>query len=101
MNEHEDDGITCDCEHPRKGWKGKMPVALDGNTWPLDFAAKIIGCSEKDLRDLVRMTGLQPAGTLKMADFRRSGRNPRAYDASKLVRMWQGIQDLADNLEED
>jgi hypothetical protein len=125
----EDDGITCDCaclvekygthsfrckdyELPtptsrgssgkgRRGWTGKMPVALDGNNWPLDFAAKMIGCSEKDLRDLVRMTGLKPAGTLRMSEFRRSGRNPRAYDASTLVRLWQGIQDLADNLEED
>jgi hypothetical protein len=94
-----DDGITCNC-HPVKGWAGKPPVALDGNTWPVDFAAKMIGCSEKDLRDLIRITGLEPAGTLKMASYRRSGRNPRAYDASKLIKLWQGIQDLAKDLHE-
>lgn len=96
----EEDDITCDCDHKVKvrGWKGKAPVPVDGNTWPLDFAAKILGASEKDLRDLVRILELVPAGTMKMSSYRRSGRNPRAYDASLLVNMWQGIQDLRDSL---
>jgi hypothetical protein len=100
VNDYEDeDGIVCECgPKPRKGWQGKLPVALDGNSWPLDFAAKILECSEKDLRDLIRITGLQPVGTMKMASYRRSGRNPRAYDASVLVRLWQGINDLTDSL---
>jgi hypothetical protein len=99
----EDEGYTCnDCgRKPNRGWKGKMPVALDGNNWPLDFAAKMLGCSEKDLRDLVRITGLEPIGTMKMASYRRSGRHPRAYDGSKLVLMWQAVNDLAENLHED
>lgn len=87
-------------EDSQKGWKSVLPVALDGNNWPVDFAAKMLGCSEKDLRDLIRITGLQPAGTMKMASYRRSGRNPRAYDASALVRLWQGIQDLSENLDD-
>lgn len=78
-----------------KGWQGKPEVALDGDNWPVDFAAKMLGCSEKDLRDLIRVTGLPPTGTLKMTSYRRSGRNPRAYDASKLIKLWHGIQDLA------
>lgn len=101
MIEFDDGDLSCDCgPHPRKqrGWKGKLPVALDGNNWPLDFAAKMIGCPEKDLRDLIRIIGLEPAGTLKMASYRRSGRHPRAYDASKLVRIWQAIQDLRETL---
>lgn len=110
MTDSEDDGLTCDCGHPwcgaaaepkRKGWKGKIPVPLDGNNWPLDFAAKMIGCSEKDLRDLVRLVSLEPAGTLKMSSYRRSGRHPRAYDASKLTRLWQGIMDLAEDLDDE
>ena len=97
-----DGGYICDCKHkPGRGWKGKMPVPVDGNSWPLDFAAKMLGCSEKDLRDLVRITGLEPVGTMKMASYRRSGRNPRAYDGSKLVLMWQAVSDLAENLHED
>lgn len=97
----EDEGYACDCKRRNRGWKGKMPVALDGNNWPLDFAAKMLGCSEKDLRDLVRITGLEPAGTMKTATYRRSGRHPRAYDGSKLVLMWQAVNDLAENLHED
>lgn len=98
----DDDGFTCDCDHRKsKGWKGKLPVALDGNNWPLDFAAKMLGCSEKDLRDLVRILRMEPMGTLRMSAYRRSGRHPRAYDGSKLVRLWQGIQDLAEELENE
>lgn len=96
----EDDGITCDCDHrrPKRGWKGKLPVPVDGNTWPLDFAAKTMGVSEKDLRDLIRILEVEPEGTMKMASYRRSGRNPRAYNASLLVNMWQDIQDLRERL---
>jgi len=98
----DDDGLTCDCDHRKtRGWKGKLPVALDGNNWPLDFAAKMIGASEKDLRDLVRILELEPLGTMKMSPYRRSGRNPRAYNGSKLVEMWDAIQDLREKLRED
>ncbi|HEV2355816.1 MAG TPA: hypothetical protein VGR89_16320 [Puia sp.] len=93
----EDDGLTCDCS-PRTGWLGEPPVPADGDAWPLDFAAKLLGVPEKDLRDIVRITGLQPKGTLKMTSFRRSGRHPRAYDASRLVKIYLAIQDLANSL---
>jgi hypothetical protein len=96
----EDDGLTCDCDQRIKprGWSGKPKVAVDGDNWPLDFAAKILGCSEKDLRDLIRILGIDPVGTMKMSSYRRSGRNPRAYDASLLVRVWQIITDLREDL---
>jgi len=94
-----DDGLTCDCDHkPKRGWKGKLPVALDGNCWPVDFAATMLGCSEKDLRDLIRITGLEPAGTMRMSSFSRSGRNPRAYDATKLVELWNGMEELRERI---
>ena len=73
-----------------------MPV--DGKNWPLDFAAKTLGCSERDLRDLVRIVDLQPSGTMPMAEFRRSGRNPRVYDAAKLVQLHQSVEKLAEAL---
>lgn len=81
-----------------KGWEGSPEVALDGSAWPLDFAARILGMDEKDLRDLVRITGLTPVGTVKIAGFRRSGRNPRAYDAAKLTRIYDTIRNLSDTL---
>lgn len=88
-----DDGITCDCGH--KGWTGAPPVELDGKNWPLDMAAKVIGVPEKDLRDLVRILGLPPAGTIKTATFSRSGRNPRAYSGSKLIKICEAMRKLA------
>lgn len=103
--EDEDDSLGCDCcdfrKKPAKGWKGKRPVPVDGNTWPLDFAAKMLECPERDLRDLVRIVGLEPAGTLKMTSFRRSGRHPRAYDASKLVDLWDKTQELIEYMKQD
>lgn len=91
-----DDGITCNCNP--KGWKGEMPVPLDGNSWPVEFAAKMIGCSERDLRDMIRVFGIEPAGALKMSSYRRSGRHPRAYNASLLVEMWDDVQALGRKL---
>lgn len=97
----DDDGLTCDCDHrhPKRGWKGKLPVPVDGNTWPLDFAAKMLGVSEKDLRDLVRILRIEPEGTMKMASYRRSGRHPRVYKASVLMEVWETISSLADDIE--
>ena len=100
----DDEGLTCDCHDrkpPPRGWKGKLPVPVDGNNWPLEFAAKILGASEKDLRDLIRILGIPAVGTMKMSSYRRSGRNPRAYDASLLVRVWQTVQDLRENLKDN
>lgn len=102
----EDDecGIVCDCPprspHPKpvtprtRGW-GKQPeVPIDGKNWPLSFAAEQLDISERDLRDLVRIVGLKPTGTMKMATYKRSGRNPMVYDAGKLVKMNEAINSL-------
>ena len=93
--DEDDGGLACDCCcKPKRGWRGKLPVALDGNTWPVEFAAGMLGCSEKDLRDMLRVLEVEPVGTLKMSSFKRSGRHPRAYDASKLVEMWADVEEL-------
>jgi hypothetical protein len=83
---------------PRKGWKGISEVPADGRNWPLDFAARTLGLPEKDLRDLVRIMDVQPSGTMPMAEFRRSGRNPRVYDAAALVRLYDWVQKLTGEL---
>ena len=107
------DDFTCDCgqpgynpdvsligrvDKPQRGWAGKPPVPIDGDNWPLDFAAKTLGISEKDLRDLVRILGLEPAGTMTWANFKRSGRNPRVYNASKLIKIYTAVQQLTQDL---
>lgn len=82
----------------KSGWNGMKQVPVDGKNWPLEFAAKTLGISERDLRDLVRIVDLQPSGTMPMAEFRRSGRNPRVYDAAKLVRLYQVTLELSEAL---
>ncbi len=100
----EDDGFACDCgpraPHPKpvtpktRGWKREREVPIDGANWPLGFAAKQLDLSERDLRDLIRIVGLKPTGTMKMATYSRSGRNPRVYDAGQLVRLNEAIKSL-------
>lgn len=79
-------------------WEGGEFVDQDGENWPLDFAAKMLSMPEKDLRDLVRIAGLEPAGVIRMAGFRRQGRAPRAYPAEKLILLAQGVADLRETL---
>jgi hypothetical protein len=89
--------------HPL-GWKGIELVDNDGENWPLDFAAGLLQMPEKDLRDLVRIVNnlhpgaLEPAGTIKMAAFRRQGRHPRAYPGSKLLMLVEGLADVCEDL---
>jgi hypothetical protein len=99
-----DDGLDCDCCDNRAcyepegspGWAGVPVIDLDGTCWPLDFAARTIGVAERDLKDLVRIAGLKPAGTARMSAYRRSGRQPRVYDAAKLIKISAVITTLRD-----
>jgi hypothetical protein len=104
-DEDDDCGLDCDCPPraphrtiPRRGWGHAPEVPVDGTNWPLPFAAKTLDIPERDLRDLIRVVGLEPAGTMKMASYRRSGRNPRVYEASKLIKLVSGVGSLAVDL---
>jgi hypothetical protein len=102
IEDDNDCGLACDCAprapHPKRGWGHTPEVPIDGVNWPLPFAAKTLEISERDLRDLIRVVGLEPAGTMKMASYRRSGRNPRVYEASKLIKLVSGARRLAVDL---
>lgn len=80
------------------GWASLPFVDIDGKNWPLDFAAKMLDIPLKDLQDLVRISGLQPAGVIRMAEFRRKGRQPRAYSAEKLIMLTEEIRELRDRI---
>jgi hypothetical protein len=80
------------------GWTGLPEVTADGTHWTLTVAAEVLGVEERDLRDLIRITGIQPTGTMKTADFRRSGRNPRTYSGTQLVRLYDGVRRLTETL---
>lgn len=81
-----------------RGWAGIPFVEIDGVNWPLDFAAKMLDIPVRDLADLVRIVNLQPAGTIKMASYRRQGRQPRAFGAAKLIRITEVIAKLSEEL---
>jgi hypothetical protein len=81
-----------------RGWEGKPFVSFDGKDWPLGFAAEMLGFPEEDLRDLVRILGVPPSGVIRMASYRRQGRQPRAYPAGVLIRMTEAIRALREDL---
>ena len=91
-------------ERQQKGWQGIELVGNDGENWPLDFAAKLLQLPERDLRDLIRIVNnlrpgtVEPSGTIRMAAFRRQGRNPRAYPGSRLLMLVEGVADLCEEL---
>lgn len=68
-----------------QGWESLPFVPCDGRNWPLAFAAEFLDIPEKDLRKQIRDRGIEPAGVIRMAGFRRSGRQPRAYPAAELI----------------
>jgi hypothetical protein len=88
-----DNGLVCDCGK-RKGWAGLAEQPLDGDNWTVEVAAKWLGLPARDIRDLIRVTGLEPTGTAKMAAYRRSGRQPRVYDAKALIQMYETVYEL-------
>jgi hypothetical protein len=90
------DGLTCDCG--TKGWRGLPEQPLDGDHWPLDFAARTLGIPLEDLKDLIRITRVPPSGTAKLAGYRRQGRQPRVYPATALIRLLEVIGGLRDEL---
>ena len=77
---------------PPLGWKGLPFTELDGMSWPLNFAARILGVSELDLRKRVRDEDVQPTGVIRMRDFRSQGRQPRAYPAADLIRIAESME---------
>jgi hypothetical protein len=91
----DDDLGGCDCG---KGWKGLPEVPLNGEHWPVEFAADALGIAPKDLRDLIRIAGVQPSGTAKIASFSRSGRHPRAYPADVLIKLYEAIYNIRSEL---
>jgi len=83
------------------GWQGAPPVELDGRNWTLDFAAGFLKIPEPLLREIVRFTGLSPAGTINMRGYRSQGRAARAYSASHLSTIAHELENLRETFRED
>jgi hypothetical protein len=80
-----------------RGWEGVAQVAVTGDDWPLDVAAVLLGMDERDVRDLVRICGLKPSGTMKMAGYARQGRHPRAYPRVPLIAISEAVRALRES----
>ena len=81
-----------------RGWAGVDKVEIDGRNWTLEFASKYLEVPESLLREVIKYTGLQPAGTLNMRPFRSQGRTPRAYPAGKLITIAGALEALKEDL---
>lgn len=77
---------------PPLGWKSLPFVDLDGTSWPLPFAAGLLGVPLADLRKRVKEEGLEPSGVMRMRDYRSQGRQPRAYLATELIRIAEAME---------
>lgn len=94
---HLDDGLVCDC--PPKGWRSLPEQKLDGNHWTVPVASQVLGIPLDDLKALIRIAGVQPSGTAKMAAYRRSGRQPRVYLATDLITLSEALVALRRELD--
>lgn len=82
------------------GWDSLPLIEPDGQNWPLPFAARFLDVPERRLRQEVRDRGIEPSGVLKMDDFRRSGRHPRAYPAAELINIAESFRTSPPELDE-
>jgi len=85
------------------GWRGAPFVPPDGKHWPLSVAAQVLDLPEDDLRALVRIAESVrgesiSSGVIKMNAFARSGRQPKAYPASTLIALCEGVRAVAESL---
>ncbi len=76
------------------GWQSLPFVSPDGQNWPISFAAKLLDVPEPELRRRVKKDGIEPAGVIRMAEFRRQGRQPMAYPAAKLISIAEAIRGM-------
>jgi hypothetical protein len=80
------------------GWAGYQFTDITGDDLPLDIAAQLLDIPERDLRELVRITGLQPSGVIRMSSFSRQGRQPRAYSREQLIAISEALIALKEAL---
>jgi hypothetical protein len=85
---------------PALGWRSLPFVTLDGQDWPLEFAARMLDIPLTDLRKRVKDSDLQPSGVIRMRGYSSQGRQPRAYPAVKLIELCEGREfpEVADSV---
>lgn len=82
-------------------WTSLPFVEMNGQDWPISFAAQLLDVPEKDLRRGVKKQGIEPSGIIRVDGFRRSGRHPMAYPSAKLISIAEEIKDRQEDKEEE
>jgi hypothetical protein len=80
------------------GWAGAPKVEIDGQAWPLDFAAQHLDIPLPLLKEIVKWIELEPAGCINMRPFKTQGRIPRAYNASQLAAIYDKLRLLKEDM---
>lgn len=82
----------------RKGWGGMPFAELDGKTWTLDIASRLLDVPVAVLRAAVKYVGAEPVGTLRMRAHRGSGRQPLGYRAADLISISEGLRAVREEI---
>jgi hypothetical protein len=84
-----------------KGWSsvGLPTVGDDPYLWTVADAAKLLGppvLSERRVRDLIRLIGLEPVGKRRVSPLGQSGRHARVYECGRLIEAYDRLAGLTE-----
>lgn len=94
-------------EEHRRGWSSvglRVIDADDPNYWSTADASKLLGppyLSQGQVRQLVHLAGLQPAGKRRMTPSGKPGRHVRVYSAVELIKAYDAVSNIIGELVED
>lgn len=86
-----------------RGWSsaGLRVVGDDENLWTVADAARLLGppvLTEAQVRQLIRLIGIQPMGKRNTSQPGRSARHARVYHSLDLIRAFDAIHRLSEDL---
>lgn len=87
-----------------RGWSsdGLRTVGDDELLWTVSDAASLLGppaLTPRQVRDLVKLAGITPAGKRRVTPRGQAGRHARVYPASALIRAYDAISRLTEGSE--
>lgn len=80
-----------------RGWSsaGLKVVGDDPELWTVADASKLLGPPDLDVREvrnLVRIFSIDPAGKRRVTPSKQGGRHARVYPASEFIKAYDAIQ---------
>lgn len=85
---------------PGRGWSsaGLRTVGDDPNLWTVSDAARLLGPPElsvRQVRNLVKIFGIEAEGKRRVTEAGHSGRHARVYPAESFIKAYDAIQKAA------